>query len=76
MRPAYCIGGLLIAAGLLVLLIAELIAWKNGVSGDTISETMWEFNIPGFLYFTAAGAIASFVFALTVHFVAKGKWGL
>ena len=76
MRPVYCVSGLLVAAGLLVLLIAELIAWRNGVHGDTISEIMWDLNIPGFLYFTTAGAMVSFIFALTVHFVARGRWGL
>ena len=54
----------------------ELYAWANRRSGDTLSEYIWALNIPGFIYFTAAGALVSFIVALTIHFVARGKLGL
>ena len=76
LNPIYCVGGVLVASGLLLLLVAELVAWKDSFIGNTISERMWGFNIPLFLYMSVAIAISAFVTSLAVHFWAKGRWGL
>lgn len=76
-KHLYLLGFGLCLLGTLLLLIPEVIAaWGNKQEEDTISEIMWALNIPGFLYFTAAGALVSFIVGLTIHFVARGKLGL
>ena len=68
--------GLLVLGGLLLVIPEIIAAWFNKQDSDTISEIMWSLNIPGFLYFTAAGALVSFIVGLTIHLVARGKLGL
>ena len=75
-RHLYLAGFGLVVLGGLILLAVEVIAWADKQDENTISEIMWSLNIPGFLYFTAAGALVSFIVGLTVHFVARGKLGL
>ena len=75
-RHLYLAGFGLLVLGGVILLTVELIAWADKQDENTISEIMWNLNIPGFLYFTAAGALVSFIVGLTIHFVARGKLGL
>jgi hypothetical protein len=76
-KHIYLAGFGLIVTGALTLLVAQLLAvWGNKQPGDNISAIMWNLNIPGFLYFTAAGAIVSFIVGLTLHFWSGGRWGL
>lgn len=76
LNPIYCIGGVLIASGLLLLLAAELVAWKDSYTGNTISEVVWAANIPGFLIAAAALSVSAGILSVSVHFIARGKWGL
>ena len=75
-RHLYLAGFGLVVLGGLILLAVEVIAWADKQDENTISEIMWSLNIPGFLYFTAAGTLVSFIVGLTVHFMARGKLGL
>jgi len=54
----------------------ELWAVLDSVRGNTLSEIMWRLRLPGFLWITIAGALVSFVLGLTLHFIARGKFGL
>lgn len=57
--------------------IAEALAIRNGISGDTLSEFVWSHHVPAVLFIMFGGTlIGLIVWLLWMHFPSGGRWGV
>lgn len=76
MRGVWLAWGIYLAAGVVWFLVAETIALRNRVPGDTLSEVVWSLRLPPVVWFLGAGLTLGLTVWLVIHFASGGKWGL